>query len=149
MSKILVENVWSSKMNTSLEKKKIVVVDDEERAVEALLQILHSQADYDATGFSNPVEALKFLQSAQLDLLVTDFVMPEINGAELASRVVAMAGNKDLPVIMLTGVDDDLTISVLKSITSLEFLLKPTRRNEFLETVELQLKRVRTSRAKT
>jgi CheY-like chemotaxis protein len=67
-------------------KPRVFVVDDEHVIASTLELILRSQG-FDAHSFADPIAALKAAQSEAPDLLLTDVVMPEMNGIELAARI--------------------------------------------------------------
>lgn len=84
----------------------IVVVDDEEQIVEFLSQFL-AGLGYRVRGFGAPAAALEYITThpGDCDLLITDVVMPEMNGSELARRA-----RKELPelkVIFMSGYAGD------------------------------------------
>jgi len=66
---------------------RIFVVDDEEVIVETLAIILRNSG-FDATPFTEPLKALEASRSHSPDLLISDVVMPEINGIELAIQLL-------------------------------------------------------------
>ena len=60
-------------------KGKIVVVDDEKIVTSAFNTLLKVEGFSDAHFFNNPKEAIDFLQENQPDLVISDFLMPEMN----------------------------------------------------------------------
>jgi signal transduction histidine kinase/putative methionine-R-sulfoxide reductase with GAF domain/ActR/RegA family two-component response regulator len=88
----------------------ILVVDDEPEVLRLEVRELQS-AGYDVLGASNASEALHLLSSRGLvDMLVTDVVMPGMNGVELAAAV--RWRYPDMPVLFVSGhVDEDATVS--------------------------------------
>jgi len=82
------------------------------------------------TGFTvlramNADEALEIARSrtASIDLLLTDVVMPGLNGRELAERVIAMRG--DIRVLYMSGYSDDAILRRGIQTTAVQFLQKP------------------------
>jgi DNA-binding response OmpR family regulator len=67
-------------------KHRVFVVDDENVIASTLELILKNQG-FDAHSFADPIAALKAAQSKPPDLLVTDVLMPRLNGIELAIRI--------------------------------------------------------------
>lgn len=59
------------------------------------------KAGYDVVAVSHGVEALPHLENGKFDLLLTDIVMPGMDGIELARRATAM--HAELPVMFITG----------------------------------------------
>jgi DNA-binding NtrC family response regulator len=72
--------------NTDNSKHRIFVVDDEE-IIATTLAIILRNSGFDATPFIQPLKALEASRFQSPDLLITDVVMPEINGIELAIQL--------------------------------------------------------------
>jgi two-component system cell cycle sensor histidine kinase/response regulator CckA len=85
---------------------RVLVVDDEESIRNVVDRVLR-EAGYETRLVSNGPEALRLLASElPFDLLLTDLVMPEMSGDELARR--ARLSHPDLKVLYLTGYSDKL-----------------------------------------
>ena len=80
--------------------KKILVVDDNELLCRMACDILHNEG-YHTVAVSSAAEALEAIEREDFDLMVTDFVMPGMNGLELARAI----RNKDprFPVIVMSA----------------------------------------------
>ncbi len=89
-------------------KKKILVVDDEALVCEAIAMMLSFDGYEVVTAGSGPA-ALALFAPGKFDLVTTDYMMPEMNGAELARALKALA--PDQPVIMITAHSDMLKSS--------------------------------------
>ena len=81
-------------------RPRLIVVDDEARQMEALCRTLTPEG-YDVTGFSVPEEALAALREHAFDVLLTDLMMPGLDG--LALLRAALDIDPDLVCIMMTG----------------------------------------------
>ncbi len=85
--------------------KRIVIVDDNAMFLMTLLEFIKSQGKYECIPFSNPTEALGYLDTDgdTVDILLTDYEMPYITGLALAKE----ADNKGLKakVIVMSGHD--------------------------------------------
>lgn len=82
--------------------QRVLLVDDERALVELNEEQL-AQLGYEPVGFTDPQAAWAALQAEPdaFDLIVTDEIMPGLNGTELAERVRAL--RPDLPVLLLSG----------------------------------------------
>jgi len=69
-----------------LKRNKILIVDDENDVISAL-QFRLASAGYETVTASNGAEALEILRSSEIDLVLADFMMPEVNGLELTRLV--------------------------------------------------------------
>jgi diguanylate cyclase (GGDEF)-like protein len=83
-------------------KFNILVVDDNPDKL-ALIEAALSLAGYNVTRATDGVEALAAIESYQPDLVITDVMMPRMNGYELAQRIRANPVTKFIPVIMQTA----------------------------------------------
>ncbi len=120
-------------------KLNIVVVDDEERAVEGLVELLKLDG-FTVTGYSQPARVLDHLRREPVDLLLTDLKMPEMDGIELLQRVRTL--DPAISVIMITGqgtVNDAVT--AMKAGAD-DYLVKPIN----IDELEITIARVREKR---
>ncbi len=56
--------------------------------------------------FADPADALEWLESNRVDLVITDYKMPGMDGAEFTRRFRAMPNNRHVPVVAITAYDD-------------------------------------------
>jgi DNA-binding NtrC family response regulator len=73
-------------MKTGQKPQRVFVVDDEPMIAWSLAEILR-KSGFDATAFTNPQDALRTAESDLPDLLLSDVLMPQLSGVELAIRV--------------------------------------------------------------
>jgi diguanylate cyclase (GGDEF)-like protein len=117
-------------------KSNILVVDDNPDKLH-LIEAALSLAGYQVTTASDGVEALAAIESYQPDLVITDVMMPRMNGYELAQRIRANPVTKFIPVIMQTAAGrraEDLrrasevgALGYITDPTDLDLLLARTR----------------------
>jgi PAS domain S-box-containing protein len=91
---------------SSKAKETILVVEDEEGVRQFIVRALQQQG-YQIIEAASPAEALELVcqEACHFDLLVTDVVMPEMTGYELAERL--KVGRKSLAVLFVTGYTDE------------------------------------------
>ncbi len=88
-------------------KKQILIVDDDQRMLDALRRTLHAQSDdWSVTFVRRPEEAWESLLETAYDAVVTDLRMPGIGGLELLDRMRQSDKTKNVPVVVLTGLND-------------------------------------------
>jgi two-component system cell cycle sensor histidine kinase/response regulator CckA len=101
----------------------VLLVEDEEQVRAILKQILENQG-YNVLSASHGEEALAISQEpGDIQLLITDVVMPQMSGRELAERVVA--GRPSLRVLFMSGYTDDAIVRHGLLNDKLNFLQKP------------------------
>ncbi|MFA6464993.1 MAG: response regulator [Desulfurivibrionaceae bacterium] len=103
-------------------KGKILVVDDEPMVLK-LLTMQVERLDYTATPAANGKEALSLLKKSSFHLLVTDIIMPQMDGLALMQRAVAI--QPDLECIVVSG-QADLAIAVeAMKMGAINYIQKP------------------------
>ncbi len=114
-------------------RQRVVVVEDED-GVRNVAERLLRRAGFHVSSFASPRHALDYITSkaSSFDLLLSDMVMPEMGGVELARQVVELV---DVPVLFMTGYSDD----ILSGYDNLNFqatvLQKPFTRDSMLHSV--------------
>lgn len=87
--------------------KRILVVDDEPDMVAWLTTFLEDHG-YTASSAADGIEAFDKAQSEKPDLITLDITMDKETGIKCYRRLVESDATKDIPVIMVTGVSQDL-----------------------------------------
>lgn len=82
--------------------QRILLVDDEDFVVDSLAYVLTIEG-YDVVTAHNGHAALASMGDKQPDLVICDFMMPEMNGAQLAMEMRADRRYANIPVILCTG----------------------------------------------
>ena len=85
--------------NQSMEIK-ILVVDDEQEITELLVRHFTFKG-YDISGVNDPLKAIKMIENDNYHVVISDIVMPDMDGIELLKRIKAHNGG--IKVIMITG----------------------------------------------
>lgn len=83
-----------------MKKRRILVVDDEKSVRRLVAKVLETQ-EYEITMASNGVEAIKQIEKEFYDLIITDYMMPEMDGLELTCWIKARC--PFIPVLVVTG----------------------------------------------
>lgn len=118
---------------------RILVIDDHSDFRDTLTAMLQS-ADHDVQSARNGREALDILASTAYDLLITDVLMPEVDGIELLMAMRKMPSR--LPVVAISGggaMPASLALSLSTSLGARAVLFKPFYMQELLETVDRAL----------
>ena len=82
--------------------KTIVIVDDFKTNTVVMKSTLH-QAGFEVLEANDPEDALKFFDGREIDLMITDFKMPGMTGAELTKAVKSKVQYINLPVLILSS----------------------------------------------
>jgi len=116
-------------------KKKIVVVDDF-TGVRAIVKEALLKKGYNVLEAANGEEAMKFFDGTQVDLLITDYDMPEMDGAKLVTKLRDSSRYMFTPVIMLTGIRKERIEDKISKLNIACFLQKPFEIKHFYSVVE-------------
>ena len=74
-------------MNTNGHKPSILIADDEDMVVASIKAFLQLDGDFEIHGFTDPEEAARFAASNPVDVAVSDYLMPKMNGIQLLGRI--------------------------------------------------------------
>jgi len=83
-------------------KKRILIVDDD-KAVRSLLAAVLKTANYEIDVAVNGVDAIDHIDGITYDLIITDYLMPEMDGLELTRRVKSIY--PAIPILIITGTE--------------------------------------------
>ena len=101
-----------------------MLVDDEEMVLTSLASFLALETDYQVITFTSAKEALEHLASHEVDLVISDFLMPEMDGLQFLSRARDM--KPEVPRIILTGyADKQNAIKAINDIGLFQYIEKP------------------------
>lgn len=116
---------------------QLLLVDDEPCILAALRRVFQRE-NYQLHFARNGVEALKILASQDIQLIISDFMMPEMNGSELLARVRERW--PDTIRIMLTGhANTEAVMGSIKDGAVYRFILKPWNDDDLRLTIALAL----------
>lgn len=116
-----------------VETADIVAVDDDHTSL-TLLKAYLEGLGYPVRAFRDPREALASIQRSPPKILVTDMVMPDLSGVDLATR--ARAADPDVGVILVTGVGSESTAQVTTQLGISSYIMKPIDRATLGRTVQ-------------
>ncbi len=111
---------------------KVVIVDDTRANAILLEGFIKSLPNVAAFTFTRPLEALVWCDDNQPDLVLLDYLMPEIDGVEFLRRFRSLGHLKDVPVIMVTAVESKETLYLALHSGASDFLRKPVDRVELI-----------------
>lgn len=81
---------------------KILVVDDD-LAQAVLIQKFLTKHGYQVLTAPNPIEAMQMLHTDDIKLVITDLMMPHVDGISFAQQIHAVPRLKDMPIILVTA----------------------------------------------
>lgn len=124
-------------MTETVEKKSILVVDDEKEIAE-LIEIHLMSQDYNVTKAKNGVEALKLIDENHFDLVLLDVMMPKMDGKETLKKI---REKSNVPVIMVTAKTSEKDKVEGLTLGADDYVTKPIKPLELIARVKAQLRR--------
>lgn len=120
--------------------KKVLIIEDD-KAMASILQESLQDEGFGATFASDGIEGLERVKSDKPDIILLDVMMPKMSGKETLAELRGNPETKDIPVIMLTNVGDDIdTISEVVSLGTPDYLVKSnTSMDMIVERVKQRL----------
>lgn len=115
--------------------KKVLVVDDEVHIVHVVAIKLRNSG-YEVISADNGEKAFELACCKNPDIVVTDYQMPGMTGAELVTKLRQNKKTRDIPVIMLTARSFAIDEAEKEHLQISEFLSKPFSPKELLRCIE-------------
>ena len=118
---------------------KVAIIDDEQLAVDNLQYFLKQFSDLEVVGATTEVdELMNCLKNNEVQLIFMDIEMPEINGLELASRIIEEY--KEIEIIFATAYNQYAVQAF--ELNAVDYILKPLSMNRIEKTIEKVRKRI-------
>jgi len=120
---------------------RVVVVDDDELVTRSLSSFLSLEMNIGATVFNESTRAAAYLSENEADLIISDFLMPEMDGIQLLAKV--RDRQPEVPRILLTGyADKENAIKAINDARVFQYLEKPWENEQLKRVVINGLERV-------
>jgi DNA-binding response OmpR family regulator len=118
--------------------KKVLVIDDSIMIRKMVKSILAGK--YDVLEASDGKSGLDAARKAFPDLILLDFVMPKYNGYQTLQAIRRVDGLQNVPVIMISGLKEQVTEHVPEPFTEFDFLEKPFEADVLVSRIQSFLK---------
>jgi CheY-like chemotaxis protein len=123
------------------DKKRILIIDDEESFTRLLKLNLHHTGHYTARAVNDPVQAVAAAREFSPDVILLDVMMPGMDGGEVATRLQSNPKLRNTPIVFLTAAVKRSEVASHKgSIGNLPFVAKPVDFQEVVECIERQMR---------
>jgi DNA-binding NtrC family response regulator len=129
-------------MNTNGHKPSILIADDEEMVIVSIKAFLQLEADFDIHGFTDAEEAAKFAVNNPVDVAVSDYLMPKMNGIQLLAKI--KESQPEASRVLLTGhADKQSAIQAINQVALFQYLEKPWDNAQLLLVIQSGAERAR------
>jgi CheY-like chemotaxis protein len=119
---------------------KILVVDDNAQNLELLIEYLQTIDNVETSTAVDGIEALEMVQQVEPDLILLDIMMPRMSGFEVCRKLKSDPNTRDIPIIMVTALNELSDIERGVESGTDDFLSKPVNRLELITRVKSLLK---------
>lgn len=127
---------------------KIVLVDDEVMVTKTLSTLLKLEGLRDTVTFNNPEHALEYLKNNSCELIISDFIMPEMDGIEFLSRIKELPLQAETTQILLTGyADKENAIKAINEVGIFKYIEKPWNNDDLILNIKNAIERTNLKRA--
>jgi DNA-binding response OmpR family regulator len=118
-----------------MKKCRLVVIDDHYEILELLKYNLVNEG-YEVKMFFNAVDALKYINVDNTDLVLTDWMLPEMDGLEFCKHLKMSPSTQNIPLVMLTGKNDEIDAVTALEVGAEDYITKPVRIKEMLSRIK-------------
>ncbi len=109
----------------------IVIVDDEEMVLTSLRSFLTLETDYKIQTFTSAQKALEFIKNDEVELVISDYLMPEMDGITFLAHVRDI--KPEIPRVILTGyADKENAIKAINEVGLYQYVEKPWDNDDLL-----------------
>ncbi len=120
-------------------KKKILVVDDDPDFLEIAEKVLQKIPDVEIKTTSSGFDAGILVAEWNPDLILLDFIIPDLNGFEVTKKLKSNPKLKKIPIIAVTGITDPKKLEEVKRSGVDAVITKPIQPDSFIKKVDKYL----------
>ncbi|HAX41085.1 MAG: response regulator [Bryobacteraceae bacterium] len=121
---------------------KVLLVDDEEMVITSIRAFLSLETEYEILAHTKPEDALRRLEEGPVDVIVTDYLMPRMNGLHLLAE--AKKRQPEAARVLLTGhADKQSAIEAINAVGLYQYLEKPWDNAQLLLVINGAIERTR------
>lgn len=120
----------------------IVLVDDEQMVLTSLRSFITLETDFKIATFTSAEKALEFIENNDIDIVISDYLMPEMDGISFLAKVREI--RPDVPRIILTGyADKENAIKAINEVGLFQYIEKPWDNDDLLIVLRNGMERQR------
>ena len=120
----------------------VMIVDDEEMVLASVRTLLLLDGEYEVRSFTNPLEAVKCLLEETVDVMVSDYLMPEMTGIQLLAHAKQL--QPEATRLLLNGhADKASAIQAINEVSLFQYLEKPWDNAQLLLVIQTAVERAR------
>ena len=119
---------------------RVLIVDDEDMVITSIRAFLQLETEFDVQGFTSPEQAVAHLRTTPVDVVVSDYLMPRMNGIQLLAK--AREYQPEAARVLLTGhADKQSAIQAINDVGLFQYLEKPWDNSQLLLVIRSGIER--------
>ena len=122
-----------------MDQPLVLCIDDEPLSIKTLETFLRNH--FRVSMASSATEALELIEQERPDLIISDVLMPDMNGFEMVSRLRKTPDTKNIPLIFISALAHLSNIGTNERSGITQFFTKPVDHEHLLESIQKLLKR--------
>ncbi len=120
----------------------VVLVDDEELAITSLRALIELEGDLNVKSFTDPLQAAALVKAEPVDIIVSDYLMPGMNGIQLLAH--AKQWQPETSRVLLTGhADKQSAIAAINDVGLFQYLEKPWDNAQLMLVIQNGIERTK------
>ncbi|MFH1837208.1 MAG: response regulator [Candidatus Omnitrophota bacterium] len=123
-----------------MEKKKIMIVDDEEDFLRITKINLENTGEYEVMTLSNAANIISLVRTFKPNVILLDILMPKIDGPEACKMLNEDPIGKGTPIITLSALDTDKDRLMMYKLGVVDFIIKPIEKDVLIAKIEKALR---------
>lgn len=119
---------------------RVLIVDDEDMVITSIRAFLQLETQFEVQGFTSPEQAAQHLRTTPVDVVVSDYLMPRMNGIQLLAK--AREYQPEAARVLLTGhADKQSAIQAINDVGLFQYLEKPWDNSQLLLVIQSAIER--------
>jgi CheY-like chemotaxis protein len=119
-------------------QSSVLIVDDSSTNIRVVMNMI-AHLDYQVHIAKNGLQALKLLSKLKPSVILMDIQMPDMNGFECCQRIKKSISHASIPIIFLSGSNDDKDKLKAKKLGGDAYITKPINGDELLEKLDFHM----------
>jgi response regulator RpfG family c-di-GMP phosphodiesterase len=120
----------------------VLIVDDEDMVITSIRAFLQLETDYKVTGVTEPLHAVKYLETNPVDVVISDYLMPKMTGLQVLAKAKEL--QPEAARVLLTGhADKQSAIQAINEVGLFQYLEKPWDNAQLLLVIQSAIERTR------
>jgi DNA-binding response OmpR family regulator len=125
-----------------MQKTITILVIDDDITIRTLLQSTLTNKGFKIIAAENGHQGLEIAKTQDIDLILLDWMMPEMDGIEVLTELKHDGDTEDIPVIMLTSKEKSGDVELANSKGAIDYIIKPFKLHEVSEMVQKHIEKI-------